>query len=126
MVDFLMYWSEAVLLLAIAVLPGAIAGVAIGSTRGRPGAGLCSGAMSGTVGGVIGFRLYMFYLSTLPFEVLPTEMGPYHHILDPPPLYVTWLSIIGGSLILATLSTAVFVRRPPAQASKEPDRAGNT
>jgi hypothetical protein len=104
-----------VLLLACALLPGAVVGTGVGWVRGRPGAGLGIGAVSGTVGGVSGFMLYQAYLSTLPYEDRRQEWGPYRHILDPPPLYVVWLSIIGGSLLLAILCAtvfAVFVSRP--------------
>jgi hypothetical protein len=122
----MMFWPELVLLLALALLPGAVAGTGIGWARGRPGVGLSTGAVSGIVGGVIGFILYRAYLSTLPYEDRRQEWGPYRHIIDPPAQYVVWLSIIGGSLLLAILCATVFVRRHAVPVSKKPDRKGNT
>jgi hypothetical protein len=108
-------------LLVLGLVPGVLARAAIGWSKGRLGAALGSGGIGGVVGGVIGFLLYRSYLATLPSKEVRDVFGPSRQIIDPPPLYVGWLSIIGGSLIVAILCTAVFVKRPAAPTSNAPD-----
>jgi hypothetical protein len=92
-----------------------------GKERGRlPG---CWGAISGFVGGIIGFLLYQLYLRTLPFEERRDVFGPYRHIINEPPRYVAMLAIIGGSLIIAVACTAVIVRRTAAPGAREEKEA---
>jgi hypothetical protein len=105
-----MFIGPLLLLVALCVVPGLIAGAAIGCLRDRPVVGLFTGGASGTVGGIIGLMIYKAYESTLPFEIRRQEWGPYRHIINPPPGYVIWVSIIGGSLIAAIVCAAILVR----------------
>lgn len=113
------YWPELVLQLFLGIMPGVFAGIVIGAYRRQPGIGLCSGAVSGTLGGIFGFLLFRLYESTLPYEERSDVFGPYHHIIDPPPRDVVWLAIIGGSLLFAILCTTLFVRRHAADANND-------
>ena len=102
--------------LVLTLLLGAIAGGVVAWRRGRTGDGVCMGLLFGPIGGLVGFVLFFLYTMTLPYEVLGPPGGAYRHIDNPPPQYVGWLSGIGGCLILAILSAAVFVRRSTAPA----------
>jgi hypothetical protein len=121
----MMDWLGLVLLLVLALLPGATAGIAIGWPRGQWRAGLCSGTAGGAVGSFIGLALYWLYVRTLPYEWRHEEWGPYRRILNPPPQYVAWLSFIVGGLLCAIVWTAIAVRRPVASAGKDSGRKGS-
>ena len=136
--------------LGLGVLIGAFAGGFVDSFRGGLGAGLGWGMVGGGFGGVIGFVLERKYEYSLPYVMVQTQIGLHHQIINPPPEYIIYLSIIGGSLILAIpcavfarrlklllfspihmnsilaiLCPAVFVKRPTAPTGKEPERKGN-
>jgi hypothetical protein len=121
----MVYWPGLVLLLVLALLPGAMAGLAIAWPSGQRRAGLCRGTASGAVGSFIGLALYWLYVRTLPSEWRQDEWGPYRRILDPPPQYVAWLSFIVGGLLCAILYTAIVVRRPVASVSKDSGQKGS-
>lgn len=117
----MMYFPILAILLILIMLPGAMAGVVMGARRGRPGAGLGYGVLGGVVGGILGVVLYLLYESSLPYEIRQGEWGPYRHIFYPPPCFVRYLSVVGGSFLFAILSILIFVRRPIVSSSGEVD-----
>lgn len=108
----MMYLPVLAVLFTLIVLPGAIAGVVMGARRGRSGAGLGYGVLGGGIGGILGVVFYLLYQSSLPYEIRQGEWGPYRHIFNPPPYYVQYLAVVGGSLLFAILSTMIFLYRP--------------
>jgi hypothetical protein len=95
------------LVVGLAMLPGAVAGTAIGWYRGQLGAGLGCGTVGGMFGGAIGFVLYVDYRKSLPF----VDRGSSD--------FVGCLCVFGGNLIVAILLAAVFTWRPTAPTSKD-------
>jgi membrane-associated phospholipid phosphatase len=105
--------------LVLALLPGAIAGIVIGWPRGRLKAGLLSGAIAGTIGGIIGAVAFVQYRNSLPSVERRDVFGPYREYTNPPPLYVLWLSMLAGSLILAILCAIIWTSVLPRLANKQ-------
>jgi hypothetical protein len=93
----LLEWAAAHSILVLFV--AAVVGGVVGWRRGRVWVGPACGIAGGGFGGVVGFVLYAVYE---------------HKAINPPPPYVVNLYICGGSLVLASLCAAVFVKRPKA------------
>jgi|SRR5579884_1487557 len=127
MTDLLMllvlFGPELLVFLLLSLLPGALAGIAIGFTRGRTKAGFWSGAIGGTAGGIFGLVAYKICENTLSQRRDVRESMHVHHPVSPPPLFIVWLSIIGGSLMFAILCTALLVKRRSQRVAERSGRA---